>query len=145
MNEYPHYMGRAGYEGKKEQWLKEELALEVAREDVENADSNPTITEESISSVTSRLNNRAFRWVKGHTPSSGAPPPKTKKVIDVVVSFFCVLIISNVICKFIFLFPFCVYVKYYLTFKLCSSYENRITGMKRRKKASMFLQDLMMR
>lgn len=79
-------MGRDGYVGRKEKWYKEEIAKELARQETNDQDPNPTLTEESISSIVSRLNDRAVSWVKGHTPSSGTPPPQTQKVIGNLVS-----------------------------------------------------------
>ncbi|KAK9715127.1 hypothetical protein RND81_06G145100 [Saponaria officinalis] len=74
-NEYPHYIGRAGYVGKKEVWFQEEFT----QEQLGNPDSDLILTQES---VTNRLNDRGYLWIKAHTPSSSAPPPQTQKVID---------------------------------------------------------------
>ncbi|KAK9668863.1 hypothetical protein RND81_13G092200 [Saponaria officinalis] len=68
-------MGRAGYTGKKDQWFKEELEKET----VENPDADPIQTQESVES---RLTDRAYAWIKAHTPATISPPPQTQKLID---------------------------------------------------------------
>ncbi|KAK9676298.1 hypothetical protein RND81_11G067600 [Saponaria officinalis] len=78
-NIHPHYMGRVGYTGKKDQWFKEELEKET----VENPDADPIQTQESVES---RLTDRAYSWIKAHTPATKSPPPQTQKLIDDIVS-----------------------------------------------------------
>ncbi|KAK9668804.1 hypothetical protein RND81_13G088000 [Saponaria officinalis] len=74
-NIHPHYLGRAGYVGKKEEWFKEEL-----RQEKENwPNDDPVLTQNS---VVAHLMDRGYLWVKAHTPSSSAPPPQTREVID---------------------------------------------------------------
>ncbi|KAK9756480.1 hypothetical protein RND81_01G100700 [Saponaria officinalis] len=74
-NIHPHYMGRAGYTGKKDQWFKEELE----KESVENPDVDPIQTQESVET---RLSDRAYAWIKAHTPATRSLPPQTQKLID---------------------------------------------------------------
>ncbi|KAK9724001.1 hypothetical protein RND81_05G040400 [Saponaria officinalis] len=71
----PHYMGRAGYTEKIDKWFKEELEKET----VENPDADPIQTQESVEN---RLADRAYAWIKAHTPATKSPPPQTQKLID---------------------------------------------------------------
>ncbi|KAK9676321.1 hypothetical protein RND81_11G068900 [Saponaria officinalis] len=68
-------MGRAGYSGKTEKWLNEEISSEKLK----NPNADPIALQEI---ATKRLEDRSYKWIKGHTPSSSAPPPETQEVID---------------------------------------------------------------
>ncbi|KAK9757153.1 hypothetical protein RND81_01G143900 [Saponaria officinalis] len=68
-------MGRTGYVGKTEQWYKEELEDET----LINPDGDITEIEDAVSS---RLADRAYTWIKAHTPATKNPPSQTQKVID---------------------------------------------------------------
>ncbi|KAK9756294.1 hypothetical protein RND81_01G087600 [Saponaria officinalis] len=83
MNLHPHYLGRAGYTGKKGKWYKEELAQALTREEVDNHDSDPTVSQESVKLVDERFSDRGYLWIKAHTPSSScAPTPRIQEVTE---------------------------------------------------------------
>ncbi|KAK9676303.1 hypothetical protein RND81_11G067900 [Saponaria officinalis] len=58
-----------------EQWYKEELADET----LINPDGDITEIENAVSSC---LVDRAYTWIKAHTPATKNPPSQTQKVID---------------------------------------------------------------
>ncbi|KAH9614829.1 hypothetical protein KSS87_021786 [Heliosperma pusillum] len=83
MNLHPHYLGRAGYTGKKEKWYKEELAQALTGEQLDNHDSDPTLSQESVTLVDERFSDRGYLWIKAHTPPSTCrPPPRIQDVTE---------------------------------------------------------------